>query len=141
MSSGFTIKSCGREPACELVLDHPSVSRVHAKLELLGDGLVRLQDADSSNGTFINRNESWIRIKRATLCIGDLVRFGEIEVPLAELMSRFGEHTNARLEARHFPLRKRQTGKQSDAADGKGSGLNKPRRNPLTGKIEDTNTV
>ena len=78
MSSGFTIKSCGREPTCGLVLDHPSVSRVHAHLELLGDGLVRLQDADSSNGTFINRNESWIRIKRATLCIGDLVRFGEI---------------------------------------------------------------
>ena len=141
MNNGPIIKSCGREPGCELVLAHPSVSRVHAHLELLDDGLVRLRDAGSSNGTFINRNESWIRIKRATLCIGDLVRFGEVEVPLAELMSRFGDHPNSRLEARHFPLRKRQSGQKTGVAIGKGETLNKPRRNPVTGKIEDTKTV
>ena len=137
-----TIKSCGREPGCDLVIGHPSVSRMHAHLELLGDGHVRVQDAGSSNGTFLCRNESWIRIKRSTLCIGDLVRFGEIEVPLVELMSRFGSHSEARLEARHFPLRIRQSAKHSSAVkDGKGSPLNKPRRNPLTGKIEDTGNV
>lgn len=43
----------GRDPACDLVIDHPSVSRKHA--ELYHDGRAwRLQDLGSKNGTFVD---------------------------------------------------------------------------------------
>lgn len=128
------IKTCGRETSCELVLEHPTVSRLHARIELADDGRVFVQDADSSNGTFLNRNDSWIRVKRITLCIGDRIRFGDCEVPLEKLTAVFGNRSNARLEARHFPLRKGHIG-SGFRADLKDSGiqLQKPRRNPVTG--------
>lgn len=131
-------KTCGRETSCELVLEHPTVSRIHARIELAGDGLVLLQDADSSNGTFLNRNDTWIRVKRVTLCIGDRVRFGDCEVPLEKLTAVFGSRSTARLEARRFPLRKDFLGSgfRADMND-PGIQLQKPRRNPATGRIEE----
>lgn len=43
----------GREPGCDLVLPHPSVSRAHAEL-VQADGRWRLSDLGSKNGTFID---------------------------------------------------------------------------------------
>ncbi|MBT8075450.1 MAG: FHA domain-containing protein, partial [Gammaproteobacteria bacterium] len=85
------LKTCGREPSCELVLEHATISRLHARIELADDGLVSVRDAGSQNGTFLNRNDNWIRIKKAVLCIGDRVRFGDVEVPLERLTAVFGE--------------------------------------------------
>jgi len=133
-------KSCGREPSCELVLEHSTVSRFHARIELAEDGLVCVHDTGSNNGTFLNRNDSWIRVKRATLCIGDRIRFGDVEVPLERLTAVFGKRANVRLEARHFPLRQGKNGATAFAAQpGHEAALNKPRRNPVTGKIEENN--
>ncbi|HEV8694326.1 MAG TPA: FHA domain-containing protein [Lysobacter sp.] len=43
----------GREPGCDLVIEHPSVSRAHA--ELYHDGTNwRLRDLGSKNGTFVD---------------------------------------------------------------------------------------
>src|SRR5262249_35487185 len=42
----------GRAPDCDVCLVHPSVSRYHALLERLPDG-VRLSDLRSVNGTFV----------------------------------------------------------------------------------------
>ena len=72
------IKTCGRETSCDLVLEQSTVSRLHARIELADDGLVCIQDAGSHNGTFLNRNDTWIRVMRASqLCIGDRIRFGD----------------------------------------------------------------
>jgi len=131
-------KTIGREPKCDLVLDHAGISRCHARIELADDGLVCLQDADSRNGTFLSRNDSWIRARKVTLCIGDRIRFGEIEVPLDKLTAVFGNRSEVRLEERHFPPR---TGNKAagSPADRHAAGprLQKPRRNPDTGKIEE----
>jgi len=129
-------KSAGREPTCDLVLDHPGISRVHAHLDLADDGLVSVSDNDSSNGTFLKRSDRWIRIKRVTLCIGDRIRFGELEIPLQQLTSVFGQHSNASLEARHFS---RENGHKADRSysDLAAPVMNKPVRNALTGKIEE----
>jgi len=138
MSSQASSRSAGRDPRCDLVLDEAGISRFHATLELADNGLVSVIDKDSSNGVFLSRSDRWIRVRKITLCIGDRVRFGEFEIPLQRLTSVFGEHSNARLEARHFALKDR-TNSARAYADLPGSAplLNKPVRNPVTGKIEE----
>ena len=132
------IKNCGRDPSCELVLEHPTVSRFHARIELADDGRVSLQDSESRNGTFLNRNDTWIRVSRIVLCIGDRIRFGDNEVSLAQLTGLFGRRSKARLG--ELPLPKRE-GKiaaslRAEMHDPRDT-LHKPRRNPATGKIEE----
>ena len=132
------IKTCGRDTSCEIILNHSTVSRIHARIELAADGLVSLRDADSANGTFLNRNDTWIRIRKVTLCIGDRIRCGDIEVPLERLTAVFGNRSNARREAKPFALRHghgraKTFARQSDHEPV----LQKPRRNPSTGKIEE----
>ena len=138
MSRKPEIRTCGREPSCDLVLEDSTLSSLHARIELAENGLVFIHDAGSSNGTFVNRNDSWIRVRRVTLCIGDRVRFGDIEVPLERLTAVFGKRANIRLEARRFPIRhgKAVATPVKGQSDNESS-LHKPRRNPVTGKIEE----
>ena len=139
MSSVIETRTCGREPSCDLVLEHSTLSRLHARIELLNDGLVTISDAGSSNGTFLNRNDCWIRARRVILSIGDRIRFGDIEVPLEQLTAVFGRRASTRLEARRFPHRHGKAVVQpSTGQSDEGPALNKPRRNPVTGKIEDS---
>ena len=131
-------RSIGREPSCDLVLDHEGVADFHANLKLAENGLLSVTDNDSGNGTFLKRSDAWIRVMRITLCIGDRVRFGEFEVPLQQLTALFGQHSNARLEARHFALVEGSRPLRPFAdLPGSAPTLNKPVRNPLTGKIEE----
>lgn len=44
----------GRDPRCELVVDDPKVSRMHAELTCDPHGTVGVRDLGSSNGTFID---------------------------------------------------------------------------------------
>lgn len=144
MSNGVEVRLCGREPSCDLVLEHSTLSRLHARIELADDGLVSIHDAGSSNGTYLNRNDSWIRVRRVILCIGDRIRFGDIEVTLDTLTAVFGKQAKTRLEARRFPPRPGKSVAKSSAGPAEhGPSLHKPRRNPATGKIEEdrsTNT-
>lgn len=142
MSSATEIKTCGREPSCDLVLEHSTLSRLHARIELADDGLVCIHDEGSSNGTFLNRNDSWIRIIRVTLCIGDRIRFGDIEVPLDKLTAVFGKRAQTRLEPRRFPPRHGKAVAKSLAGQpDHGPLMHKPKRNPATGKIEEDHPV
>lgn len=138
MSGETKIKTCGRDPACDLVVDHPGLSRLHARIELAADGLVSLLDAGSSNGIYLNRNDSWVRAKKVVLSIGDRIRFGDAEVPLEQLTAVFGKQVSIRLEARRFPVRQGKTAATTRTARAdNGPSLQKPRRNPKTGKIEE----
>lgn len=131
-------KTIGRDPSCDLKLEHPAVSRLHARIELAGDGLVSLLDTESRNGVFLNRNDTWIRVRKVTLCIGDRIRFGEHEVLLERLTAAFGNSSNIRLEAINYPPAQVNRGLRSFADQLEtGPLLQKPRRNPLTGKIEE----
>jgi VWFA-related protein len=64
----------GRAPECELVLDSREVSRVHARIEAW-EGVFRLVDEGSSNGTYVNDR----RVRKRELRVGDVVRFGDRE--------------------------------------------------------------
>lgn len=62
----------GRDPDAALWIDHPSVSRRHARIALVG-GKATVEDLKSKNGTRLNGKE--IR-KRSALKDGDEVRIG-----------------------------------------------------------------
>ena len=61
----------GRDRACTIVISHPAVSRKHARLTLSGP-LLKVQDLQSANGTFVNN----LRVEEADLKPGDVIRFG-----------------------------------------------------------------
>ena len=58
----------GRNPACNLVLDHPQVSAQHARITRQSDGLW-IEDIHSSNGTYV----ADIPIQKAPLIAGDSI--------------------------------------------------------------------
>ncbi len=128
----------GRSPACDLCLEHDSVSRRHAVVSLTDEGYLAVQDTASSNGTFLQRNGRWIRVKRVVLGNQDGIRFGEEEVPLQRLVDLFGAHPNVRLRegfsARGKPLV--LDGFRGDSPRPRVV-LENPRRNPVTGDIEE----
>jgi hypothetical protein len=62
----------GRDPACDVVLSDPSVSRRHAQL-MFRDGAWMLQDLASTNGTAVNGQ----RVGRTTLRAGDTISLGD----------------------------------------------------------------
>lgn len=64
----------GRDPACELPIDHPAVSRRHALLERQGSHWL-LRDCGSTNGLWWRGR----RIRQLVLRHGDQVRFGPDE--------------------------------------------------------------
>lgn len=114
------------------------MSRIHARLELDTSGGLTMVDAGSRNGSYLQRNDAWIRFRQITLCVGDRIRLGECEVPLAQLSAVFGKHAGVRLGAKYFSLRQGARGKAMPGKwDENGPSLQKPRRNPLTGKIEE----
>jgi hypothetical protein len=114
------------------------VSRFHARLELAPNGVLTLVDTESRNGSYLRRNDAWIRFKKVTLCVGDRIRLGECEVPLKELVNVFGKQAGVSLGAQYFSLRQGVKGKATPGEwDENGPSLQKPRRNPLTGKIEE----
>lgn len=62
----------GREPGCDVLLTHPTVSRRHARLRYR-DGIWVLQDLRSTNGTLVNAE----RVVRCQLRPGDHLLIGE----------------------------------------------------------------
>ena len=70
--------SIGRQEACDVALpDDPSVSRVHAVLERIGDEWTLVDDGSSRNGSFVNGRRVHGRHR---LRNGDLVRIGETQI-------------------------------------------------------------
>lgn len=131
-------KTCGRDAQCDIVLEKPGIEPLHASLELADDGLVRIIDAGSDSGTFLKRNDVWVRVIKVILCIGDRIRFADVEVSIDRLVSVFGDDSNARLEAKHFsPGHVRSGTRLFVKHHDHGPVMQKPRRNPTTGKIEE----
>ena len=69
------IKTVGRAPGADFVLDAALVSRVHCRLTA-GDDNLHVVDLESTNGTYVNDT----RIDRASLATGDRLRIGRVEL-------------------------------------------------------------
>ncbi len=92
----------GRDPACDLTLDSPLVSRRHARLERAGPSHI-LIDLGSTNGTFVNSE----RIDRRVLSAGDIVQIGPYRLTyqpaaISQVMPR---QQRGRLDALHLTRR------------------------------------
>lgn len=65
----------GRAADCDVALDHPSISRRHARLALLA-GVWSVHDLGSANGVFVNGE----KFRVAELQAGDVLQFGQVQV-------------------------------------------------------------
>lgn len=66
----------GRIQSADFKIDFPSVSRIHALVEQLDDGNIRLSDLNSSHGTFVNGE----KITEKVLQPEDKIRIAELDV-------------------------------------------------------------
>jgi len=84
-SPGAAVIRIGRDADNDIVLDDPRVSGHHARLIISGSQTL-IQDAGSSNGTFVNSPD-----RETTLAIpvtaADVVFFGSLAVPAARLFA------------------------------------------------------
>lgn len=97
--------SIGRATTNDIVLDNMTVSRSHAEIEDLGRGRYMLRDRESTYGTKILREGQWIEVIEVEVASDTLIRFGEYEVTLGEIVNLVDG------EATHMPRRD-----QGDAA-------------------------
>jgi ABC-type multidrug transport system ATPase subunit/pSer/pThr/pTyr-binding forkhead associated (FHA) protein len=77
--AGREVVTVGRDRANDVVLSHPQVSRVHAKLERRGEAFV-LVDLGSTNGTFVNGRP----VATKTLKDGDTIQIGPYSLALTD---------------------------------------------------------
>lgn len=70
------IKTVGRAPRADFVVDAALVSRLHCRLTA-GESSVEVVDLDSTNGTYINDTRVE---KTATLASGDCLRVGRVDL-------------------------------------------------------------
>ena len=63
--------SIGRDPICDIIINDPKASRVHAEIILEGNDFV-FHDRESLNGSFINND----RVTQQVLAPGDQIRIG-----------------------------------------------------------------
>ena len=78
-----TIKTVGRAIRADFILDAALVSRFHCRLSSPAEGLLRVEDLGSTNGTFDNDR----RVQRATLVPGDRQRVGRVELVVSHSTS------------------------------------------------------
>jgi pSer/pThr/pTyr-binding forkhead associated (FHA) protein len=68
-----SLKTMGRAPGAEFIVDAAMVSRLHCRLTA-GATELQVDDLESTNGTFVNGN----RVTRASLKEGDKLGVGRV---------------------------------------------------------------
>lgn len=76
------VKTVGRAPRADFILDAALVSRLHCRLEADGDTL-EVVDLQSTNGTYVNDK----RVNRARLSSGDRLRIGRVELKVEKAVN------------------------------------------------------
>lgn len=74
------IKTVGRAPLADFIVDAALVSRLHCRLEAGDDDSLDVIDLTSTNGTYVNGT----RVERARLKTGDLLRVGRVELKVEQ---------------------------------------------------------
>lgn len=75
-----TIKTVGRAPRADFIVDAALVSRLHCRLEVTDDR-IDVIDLASTNGTFVNGQ----RVDRARLRSGDLLQVGRLALKVEKI--------------------------------------------------------
>ena len=74
-----SIKTIGRSPGAEFIVEAALVSRLHCQLSATADSL-KVKDLDSTNGTFVNGT----RVKAAELRDGDTLSVGRLVLTVSK---------------------------------------------------------
>jgi pSer/pThr/pTyr-binding forkhead associated (FHA) protein len=69
------VKTVGRAPRADFVVDAALVSRLHCRITAAADNL-EVVDLKSTNGTFVNGK----RVHKAHVAAGDTLRVGRVEL-------------------------------------------------------------
>jgi len=64
----------GRGEECDVPINHPSVSRIHAEIQPLGDGRYEIVDRESANGVRVNG----VELPRTLLDARDMIELGDV---------------------------------------------------------------
>ena len=115
--------SFGRSASCEVVIEHPSSSRVHAVVQFRQtDSKPFVFDCGSTHGTFLNKKQ--LKAQEYTpLAVGDQLKFGQstrmyILAGPAELMPEEGPSLKERKELaykRHVAAKEVNRSNRSEA--------------------------
>ena len=73
------VKTVGRAPRADFILDAALVSRLHCRITAAADNL-EVVDLSSTNGTFVNDQ----RVEKARLKTGDRLRIGRVELTVGK---------------------------------------------------------
>ncbi len=102
LSLGEKTLVLGRDPQCDLTVDHPTISWHHARLTRSGDA-VAIEDLGSTNGTFVNGR----RVRdRAAVEVGDVVALGSSTLRLRapDQLERRDQQGNVTIEVRELAV-------------------------------------
>lgn len=75
------IRTVGRAPRADFIVDAQLVSRLHCRLTVNVDGTLEVQDLDSTNGTFVNGK----KVRRKELQDADEVRIGRVKLTVVKV--------------------------------------------------------
>jgi len=82
------LKTLGRAPRADFVVDAALVSRVHCRFVLNDINELELEDLGSTNGTFVNGK----KVSRATLSNGDKLTIGRVQFVVNAEQTNPGGH-------------------------------------------------
>ncbi len=74
-----SIKTVGRAPRADFIVDVALVSRIHCRLTA-AENAIEVVDLKSTNGTYVNER----RVERAELRNGDRLRVGRLELTITK---------------------------------------------------------
>ena len=80
------ILSAGRATDNSIILDHPQVSSIHAKI-IIENNQVYIEDCGSTNGTMVNGQRIY---GRTPIRQGDRIGFGSFDIMYNDLMAKVG---------------------------------------------------
>lgn len=69
------MKTIGRAPRADFIVEAPLVSRLHCRVSVTPAGQLKVQDLKSTNGTFVNGR----RVETAVLVAGDRLGVGRVQ--------------------------------------------------------------
>ena len=78
-----SVKTMGRATRADFVVDVALVSRFHCRFTVSPEGVLHLEDLESTNGTFVNGE----RVTKLALKPGDTVRAGRVELVVVRATS------------------------------------------------------
>lgn len=133
-----SVITIGSNATCDLQLDDASVSGLHAQARLDPSHFLWVRDENSARGVHLKRNDHWVRARLVAVCVGDVLRFGDVEVALDQITRLFGDNVDVRLAPLPEPsLYDSRTGRYTLRDRDSEPTLNTPKRNPATGGVED----